>query len=130
VGYEDGAFWWMADATAGFVDGKPVKIGEGTEALITYLRGFEDWTIQNPEPITIDGVSGVSMDVVTGPKPRESMMQFPEDAFNTDPNERIRWIVFEKDGHVVQFLLDAFKKGNYDAVRSRIQPIIDSVAWE
>jgi hypothetical protein len=130
VGYKDGAFWWMSGATVGFVDGKAVKIGEGNDAVITYLRGFEDWTIQNPEPITTDGVSGVSVDVITGPKPRESMMQFPEDAFNTDPNERIRWILFEKDGQVVQFLLDAFKKGNYDAVSSRIQPIIDSVAWE
>jgi hypothetical protein len=130
VGYKDGAFWWMSDATAGFVDDKPVNIGEGPDALIAYLRGFDDWTIQNPQPITIDGVSGVSLDVVTGPKPRALMLQFPEDAFNTDPNERIQWIVFEKDGHVVQFLLDAFKKGNYDAVSSRIQPIIDSVAWE
>jgi hypothetical protein len=94
------------------------------------LKRFKDWTIQEPKPITIDGVSGVSMDVVTGPTPRRSMMLFPEDAFNTDPGERIQWIVLEKDGQVVQFLIDAFKKGNYDAVSSRIQPVLESVAWE
>jgi hypothetical protein len=130
VGYDDGAFWWMSGATVGLVNDKQVKIGEGADGVIAYLKRFEDWTIKDPQPITIDGVSGVSMDVVTGPTPRGAMMQFPEDVFNTDPSERIKWILLEKDGKVVQFLLDAFKKGNYDTVSSRIQPIIDSVAWE
>ncbi len=130
VGYNDGAFWWITGATVGIVDGKTVEIGDGTDGVITYLRAFEDWTIQNPQPITIDGVSGVSVDVVAGPTPQPGMMRIPEDSFNTDPNERIQWILLEKDGQVVQFLLNAFNKENYDAVSSRIKPIIDSVAWE
>ena len=38
--------------------------------------------------------------------------------------------MLEKDGATVLFLLDSFKEGNFDAVSSRVQPVIDSMAWE
>jgi hypothetical protein len=130
VTYADGAFFWMTGAVKGILDDKPVKIGSKPEDMVAYLNRPDDWVVAKPAPITIDGATGVAVDTVTGPKARQTFLNFPEDAFNTDPKEKIRWIVLEKDGATILFLLDSFKEGNFDAVSSRVQPVIDSIAWE
>ena len=130
VNNTDGAFFWMTGPMTGNIDNEPVKVGDTADAFVKFLRLPKDWVVDEPRPITIDGVTGVSVDTVTGPKAREGLLNFPEDAFNTDPKEKIRWIILEKDGKTVVFLLDAFKEANFDAVSARVQPIIDSVRWE
>jgi hypothetical protein len=130
VNYVDGAFFWMAGSMDGMIDDKHVDIGDSADDFVSFLGRPTDWKVDDPRPITIDGVAGVAVDTVTGPKARPGLLHFPEDAFNTDPKEKIRWIILEKDGTRVIFLLDAFKEANFDAVSARVQPIIDSIAWE
>ena len=130
VTYTDGAFFWMTGPMSGRVDDKPVKIGDTPEDMVKFLHQPKDWVVADPKPVTIDGVSGVAVDAVTGPKARGGLLTFPEDAFNTDPKEKIRWIILDKDGKTVVFLLDSFKETGFDAVSARIQPVIDSVKWE
>lgn len=130
VTYADGAFFWMAGDMVGNLDDKHVEIGDGANDFVSFLGRPKDWKVQEPVPITIDGISGVAVDTVTGPKARQGLLTFPEDQFNTDPKEKIRWIILEKDGTRVIFLLDAFKEADFDAVSARVQPIIDSVDWE
>jgi hypothetical protein len=130
VNYTDGAFFWMAGPMEGRIDDKGVDIGDKADDMVAFLGRPKDWAVEEPVPITIDGVTGVAVDTVTGPQARPGLLGFPEDQFNTDPKEKIRWIILEKDGTRVVFLLDAFKEANFDAVSARIQPIIDSIAWE
>jgi hypothetical protein len=130
VNYTDGAFFWMAGPMKGTIDDKPVEIGDTADDMVTFLGRPKDWAVEDPLPITVDGVTGVAVDTVTGPKARPGLLHFPEDDFNTDPKEKIRWIVLEKDGTRVVFLLDAFKEANFDKVSARVQPIIDSIDWE
>ena len=130
VTYDEGAFFWMAGPMEGRIADKGVDIGDTADDMVTFLGRPKDWDVADPVPITIDGVTGVAVDTVTGPKARPGLLTFPEDQFNTDPKEKIRWIVLEKDGTRVIFLLDAFKAANFDDVSARVQPIIDSVAWE
>jgi len=130
VTFTDGAFFWMTGIKSGLIDNKAVDVGSTAEEVIAFLRRPDDWVVSDPQPVTIDGVRGVAVDTVTGPKPRQMLLSFPEDAFNTDPGEKIRWILLDKNGTLVVFLLDGFKKANFDVVSARVQPVIDSVAWE
>jgi hypothetical protein len=114
----------------GMIDDKRVDVGTAPDDFVAFLRRPGDWQVGEPAPVTIDGVSGVAVDTITGPKPRPGLLVFPEDAFNTDPNEKIRWIVLQKDGETIVFLLDALKAANFESVSARVQPVIDSVAWE
>jgi hypothetical protein len=130
VTYTDGAFFWMTGPMSGMIDDKAVKVGDAPEDMVKFLDLPKDWVVADPQPVTVDGVNGVSVDTVTGPKARPGLLTFPEDAFNTDPKEKIRWIVLDKDGKTVVFLLDAFKEADFDAVSARVQPVLDSVKWE
>ena len=94
---------------SGRVDDKPVKVGDTPEDMVKFLHQPKDWVVADPKPVTIDGVSGVAVDAVTGPKARGGLLTFPEDAFNTDPKEKIRWIILDKDGKTVVFLLDSLQ---------------------
>jgi hypothetical protein len=64
--------------------------------MVKFLHQPKDWVVADPKPVTVDGVSGVAVDAVTGPKARGGLLTFPEDAFNTDPKEKIRWIILDR----------------------------------
>jgi hypothetical protein len=130
VSLGDAAFFWASGVSAGTVDGNEVAIASGPAGFIAFLGQFKGFTLSEPGPAVVDGVTGVQVDVETNGTPAPQIFQITDDVFNLDAGEKARFILLEKDGTTVIFIIDAFKAAGFDAFLTKAQPVLDSVTWE
>lgn len=45
------------------------------------------------------------------------------------PGEKARFYLFDIDGTLVTFVAEAWAEGDFDAVMSQSQPVLDSITW-
>ena len=126
----DAAFLWASGVTAGTVADKEVAIGPGTAGFVAFLGQFKGFTVSAPGPAVVDGVTGIQVDVETNETAAHGMFQIKADVYNLDPGEKARFVMLEKDGTTVIFIIDAFKAAEFDAFLTKAQPVLDSVTWE
>lgn len=125
------AFFWASGVESGVIDRVTTPIGPTPADFIAHLRKFAGFTVSEPVPVTIDGVSGSQVDVLTNDIAAEKMYLIPEDAFNVSPGEKLRFIVLDMDGETVILFLDSFKAPDFDAFLAEVgQPILDGLTWE
>jgi hypothetical protein len=125
------AFLWGSGAASGKIDEVSTPIGPTPEDFIAHLKKFKGFTVSDPKPITVDGVKGSYVDVLSGTTGADAMYLIPEDAFNVAPGEKLRFIVLDKDGETVILILDAFQAADFDAFLKDVgQPLIDGLRWE
>lgn len=126
----DAAFFWASGVAAGTVAGKEVAIAPGPAGFIEFLGQFEGFTLSEPGPAVVDGVTGIQVDVETNEMAAPQIFQITGDVFNLDAGEKARFFLVEKDGTTVIFILDAFKEAGFDAFLAKAQPLLDSLTWE
>lgn len=124
------AFFWASGVAAGTVDGNEVAIAPGPAGFIAFLGQFKGFRLSEPGPAVVDGVTGVQVDVETNGTAAPQIFQITDDVFNLDAGEEARFVLLEKDGTTVIFMLDAFKAAGFDAFLAKAQPVLDSVTWE
>ena len=126
----DAAVLWASGVSAGTVADKEVAIGPGPAGFVAFLGQFKGFTLSAPEPAVVDGVTGIQVDVETNGTAAPRIFQITDDVFNLDAGEKARFILLEKDGTTVIFIIDAFKAAGFDAFLTKAQPVLDSVTWE
>ena len=77
----------------------------------------------------MDGTTAVVLDVATQETPAGGLYLVKEDAYNLSPGEKARFILLERDGVLVTFVMEAFHAAGFDAVVEAFQPILESVTW-
>jgi hypothetical protein len=126
----EAAFFWASGVSAGTVDGTGVAIDPGPAGFLAFLAKFEGFTLSEPGTATVDGVSGIQVDVETKETAAPQIFEIQADVFNLDAGEKARFILLDKDGTTVIFIIDAFKAADFDAFLAKAQPVLDSVTWE
>ena len=126
----EAAFFWASGVSAGTVDGTGVAIEPGPAGFLAFLAKFEGFALSEPGTATVDGVSGIQVDVETKETAAQQIFEIQFDVFNLDAGEKARFILLDKDGTTVIFIIDAFKAADFDAFLSKAQPLLDSVTWE
>ena len=126
----DAAFLWASGVSAGTVADKEVTIGPGAAGFVAFLGQFKGFTVSAPAPAVVDGVTGIQVDVETNATAAPGMFQIKNDVFNLDAGEKARFVLLEKDGTTVIFIIDAFKAAGFDTFLTKAQPVFDSVTWE
>ena len=125
------AFLWASGVVSGNVDGETVDIGPAPADFIAHLGKFDGFTVSEPVPVTLDGVSGLQVDVLSNDVQAPGMFLLPEDAFNLAPNEKARFLVLDKGGSTVILIVDAFDAATFDAFMADVgQPLLDGLTWE
>ena len=79
--------------------------------FIAHLRKFDGFTVSEPVPVTVDGVSGSQVDVLSNDVAADGMFLLPEDGFNLGPGEKTRFLVLDKDGATVILFIESVRKG-------------------
>jgi hypothetical protein len=130
VSLDDAAFLWASGVSAGTVDGTGVAIEPGPAGFLAFLAKFEGFTLSEPGTATVDGVSGIQVDVETKEMAAPQIFEIQADVFNLDAGEKARFILLDKDGTTVILIIDAFKAAGFDAFLAKAQPLLDSVRWE
>jgi hypothetical protein len=126
----DAAFLWASGVSAGTVADKEVAIGPGPAGFVAFLGQFKGFTMSAPGPAVVDGVNGIQIDVETNGTAAPGIFQIKDDVYNLDAGEKARFILLEKDGNTVIFIIDAFQEAGFDAFLVKAQPVLDSVTWE
>jgi hypothetical protein len=125
------AFLWASEVRSGQVDGAEVEIGPSVDDFIAHLGRFEGWTLGEPEPVTIDGATGLQVDLTTNDTGGPGMYYIAEDAFNLAPGEKVRFIAVDKDGQTVILVVDAFLAETFDAFVSEVgDPLLAGLTWD
>ena len=119
-----GAVQW---ATA--VSARARNVSATPADFIAFLRKTKGFTVSQPTPVTIDGVSGQQVDVLTNKAAVSGLFSIEEDAFNVNAGERFRFFVLDKGGETVILTIDAFKAKQFDEFAGQAQPVIDSIKW-
>ncbi len=129
VSFPTGGLYWGSGMKSGRQNDKDVTFDSTIEGFAAYLRDFKGWKVTDADPVTIDGVTAVALDVATGDADGSGMYFVAKDQFNLVPGEKARFLLLERDGTLVTFVIDAYKEADFDAVLARIQPVLDSVRW-
>jgi hypothetical protein len=125
------SFLWASGVTTGQVSDTTVEIGPTPADFIAHLRKFDGFTVSEPVPVTVDGVSGSQIDVLSNDVAAGGMFLLPEDGFNLAPGEKARFLVLDKDGATVLLFIESFKASTFDAFMTDVaQPILDDLAWQ
>jgi hypothetical protein len=130
ISLSEAAIFWASGVSAGTVDGTGVAIEPGPAGFLAFLAKFEGFTLSEPGTATVDGVSGIQVDVETKETAAPQIFEIQADFFNLDAGEKARFILLDKDGTTVIFIIDAFKEAGFDAFLVKAQPVLDSVTWE
>ena len=125
-----GAVQWASGVKNGTSGGKRVTIGQTPTDFVAFLRKEKGFTVSDPSPVTIGGVAGQSVDLVTNSTATHGIYFFPEDAANVDAGEKIRFFLVPKNGDMAVITIDAFKAEQFDAFAAQAQPVIDSINWQ
>lgn len=125
------AFLWASGVTSGQVGGVEVTIGPTVDDFVAHLGRFEGWTLAEPVPVTVDGASGLQVDLTTNETGGPGMFYIAEDAFNLAPGEKVRFIALDKDGQVVILIIDAFVVDTFDGFVAEVgDPLLAGLTWE
>jgi len=127
---DKGGLFWASGITGAATEKGPVTLGPAPADFIAFLSKPKGWVVSKPVPVTIGGVAGQQVDVATRKLGIRAVFTIPEDAFNVDPGEKIRYLVLAKDGTTVVLMVDAFKEKDFEAVLALEQPILDSITWQ
>jgi hypothetical protein len=125
------SFLWASGVVSGQVGGTAVEIGPMPADFIAHLRKFDGFTVSEPVPVTVDGVSGSQVDVLSNDIGAGGMFLLPEDGFNLSPGEKTRFLVLNKDGATVILFVESFKAATFDAFMADVaQPLLDGLTWQ
>ena len=127
----DGAFYWASGVEAGTVGSEEVEIAAGAGEFLAFLASLESigMTVSEATDVTVDGASGQQIDVASNDVEAPGLFSLDNDQFNLVPEEKARFIVVERDGETVVFILDAFTTEAFDAWIETARPVLDSVRW-
>lgn len=129
VSFPTGGLYWGSGMKSGRQNDKEVTFDSTIEGFAAYLRDFKGWEVSDADPVTIDGATAVAIDVASRDADGSGMYFVDKDQFNLVPGEKARFLLLERDGTLVTFVIDAYKEADFDAVLARIQPVLDSVRW-
>ena len=125
------SFLWASGVVSGRVGEETVDIGPAPADFIAHLGKFDGFTVSEPVPVTVDGVSGSQVDVLSNDVEAPGMFLLPEDGFNLSPNEKTRFLVLDKDGATVILFIESFDAATFDAFMADVgQPLLDGLTWE
>ena len=110
------SFLWASGVASGHVSGTEVEIGPTPADFIAHLRKFDGFTVSEPVPVTVDGVSGSQVDVLSNDVAADGMFLLPEDGFNLGPGEKTRFLVLDKDGATVILFVESVQAETFDAL--------------
>ncbi len=125
------SFLWASGVVSGRVGEETIDIGPAPADFIAHLGKFDGFTVSEPVPVTLDGVSGSQLDVLSNDVQAPGMFLLPEDAFNLAPNEKARFLVLDKDGATVILFIESFDAATFDVFMADVgQPLLDGLTWK
>ncbi len=132
ISMDTGGIFWASGVAEGTVGGEQMEIGASVDDFVSFLQGFEaiGMTVSEPEPVTVDGVSGQQVDVQTNEAEAPALYLVAEDQFNLVPGEKARFLVLDKEGETVLLIIDSFTTEGFDDWVATAQPVIDTISWE
>jgi hypothetical protein len=125
-----GAVQWASGVTKGSRDGTQLTIGQTPADFVDFLRKQKGFTVSQPTPVTIGGVAGQSVDLLTNEIRERGIYMIAEDVANVDPGEKIRFFLVPMSDDMVIMTIDAFKAAGFDDFAAQAQPVIDSIEWQ
>lgn len=127
----DGAFYWASGVEAGTVGSEEVEIGATVDDFVAFLASLEaiGMTVSEASEVTVDGAAGQQVDVESNDVDAPGLFSLDDDQFNLVPDEKARFLVVERDGETVVFIIDAFTTDAFDSWIETAQPVVDSVSW-
>jgi hypothetical protein len=124
------SFLWASGVVSGKVGQETVPIGPTPSDFIAHLGKFDGFTVSEPIPVTVDGVSGSQVDVLSNDVSAGGMFLLPEDAFNLSPGEKTRFLVLDKDGATIILFVESYDAATFDTFMAETgQPLLDDLAW-
>ncbi len=126
----DAAILWASGVKSGTADGAEVNIAAGSAGFIAFLGQIDGFTMSAPSPTLIDGVDGVQVDVETNATDATGIFSIENDMMNLAPGEKVRFILLDKDGTTMIFMVDAFQSADFETFLAKAQPVVDSLTWE
>ena len=132
ISQQSGGIYWASGVSAGRIGEEDIDIGASVDDFIAYLQGLEaiGMTVSEPEPVTVDGVSGQQVDVQSNEAEAPGLYQIAEDVFHLVPDETARFLVLDKDGETVLLIVDSFSSDGFDDWVETAHPVLDSIRWE
>lgn len=125
------SFLWASGVVSGNAPEGSVAIGPTPSDFIAHLGKFDGFTVSEPIPVTVDGVSGSQVDVLSNDTSAGGMFLLPEDGFNLAPGEKTRFLVLDKDGSTVILFVESVDAATFDAFMAETgQPLIDGLTWQ
>jgi hypothetical protein len=126
-----GGFDWISGLTSGNGGTTNATLGVDPDpaAFIQFLKSLGGLTVSGPTDVTIGGLAAQQLDVETSEQIL-GILQFPEDAWNVDVGEKIRFFVLEIEGDTVVLIVDAYTVAAFDDFVALTQPLVDSITWE
>jgi hypothetical protein len=125
------SFLWASGVVSGRVGEEVVDIGPTPADFIAHLAKFDGFTVSEPVPVTVDGVSGSQVDVLSNDVQAGGMFLLPEDGFNLSPGEKTRFLVLDQDGSTVILFVESFAAATFDDFMTEVgQPLLDGLTWE
>jgi hypothetical protein len=124
------SFLWASGVVSGNVGETTVAIGPTPSDFIAHLKKFEGFTVSAPIPVTVGGISGSQVDLLSNGVSAAGMFLLPEDGFNLSQGEKVRFLVLDKDGSTVILFVESLDAKTFDSFMAETgQPLLDGLAW-
>ena len=132
ISQQSGGIYWASGVSAGRIGEEDIEIGASVEDFVTFLQSLEaiGMTVSDPEPVTVDGVSGQQVDVESNATDAPGLLMLAEDVFHLVPDESARFLVLDKDGETVLLIVDSFASDDFEVWVETTQPVLDSIRWQ
>jgi hypothetical protein len=121
---------WASGVRSGQVDGTQASIAPGAVGFLAHLAAYKGFTVSPPTPVTVGGLAGQQVDVVTNDVQAPGIYFIEQDRMNLGPGEKARFIFVEKDSTLVILIIEAYEAAQFDTFLTDAQPVVDSIAWE
>jgi len=132
ISREMGGIIWASGVSHGTVGREEVAIGASPDDFVAFLQSLKatGMTVSEPTSATVDGATGQQLDVESNDVEAPGLYFIAEDTFLLVPDEKVRFIVLDKDGTTVLFILESYKTADFAAWLDTSQPVVDSISWE
>jgi hypothetical protein len=126
-----GSFSWVSSIEKGF----PGEVAIGPKAadflaFITSASKLPGFTVGEPVAVTVGGMPATRIDLARTNEAEPFGFSIAEDVYFVDAGATDRFWVLEVGGALVVLIAEANLSGNFDGHAARVQPIVDSVAWQ
>jgi hypothetical protein len=127
-GNQPGSFVWMTQVFAADDSLQIIQVAHDPAGIVAFLRKRPGISVGPETPVTIDGASGLQVDVTASRRINVILGANPT-APQVQANSKARYVIVDRNGSTVVFIAMADKVADFDAIMAQAQPMLDSITW-